>query len=284
MQLGVCVRDLPTRDVVALAREVEDLGYRQLYLPEGGQVDGEGRLIGRDPYASLAAALSATTTLVGAVGVAQAIFQGMPQLALKAATLSELSGGRFHLGVGVSHRELAARFGVPFPASPLGAVRQSLTELYDWRERLRFGNDFPILVGALGPKMVALGASAADGVVLNWLTPEFAARTVRSVREAAGPQHEARSVLYIRVGGRAALRPDAVNYALMANYHQHFVAQGLTDPDAVVAGACIDTTDLGAARAAIDAYADTGLDVLCLYPHGLPAEERSRVLAELAPR
>ncbi len=271
-------------DVVGLAKQAEGLGYSHLYLPEGGQVDNEGRLLGRDPFVTLSAVFEATTSLVGAVGVAQAIFQRMAQLALRAATLAEQSGGRFDLGIGVSHRELAARFEVPFPTSPLATVRHCLDELKDWRGRLRFGNDFPVLVGALGPKMVTLGATHGDGVVLNWLTPATAKTTVDTVRAATGPYRTAQTVLYIRVGTTATLRPDAVGYDQMANYHQHFVAQGLTDPEAVVAGTCLDSGDLGAVRAAIDGYAETGLDVLCLYVHGLSPAERSRILTAVAVR
>jgi len=281
VQLGVCVRDLPVSEVVALAREAEGLGYHHLYLPESGQLDNDSRLMGRDPFVTLSAVFEATSSLTGAVGVAQAVFTRMPQLALRAGTLAEQSDGRFDLGVGVSHRELAARFEVPFPASPLGAMRQCLTELKDWRGRLRFGNDFSILVGALGPKMVALGAGQADGTVLNWLTPASAATTVQASREVAGPYRKVRNVLYVRVGTAAALRADAVGYDRMANYRRHFASQGLDGADAVVAGCCLDLADLGAARAAIDAYAEAGIDVLCLYVNGLDATERIRVLTAL---
>lgn len=284
MQLGVCVRDLPTAEVVELARLIEPLGYSHLYLPEAGQVDAEGALAGRDPFLTLAAVFEATSTLVGAVGVAPTIFHRMAQLALRAATLAEQSAGRFQLGVGVSHREAAARFGVTFPASPLANVQEAVLELQDWRSRLRFGQAFPLLVGALGPKMVALGASAADGVVLNWLTPAAARATVRTARDAAAATQAAPlSVLYIRIGQQAVMQLDAVNYDRMANYHRHFTAQGLATPEAIVSGTCLPMEDLGRVRAAIDAYAEAGIDVLCLYTHGLESSERGALLEALAP-
>lgn len=263
---------------------IEPLGYSTLYLPEAGQVNPEGNLIGRDPFVTLAAVFEATTTLVGGVGVAPTIVHRMAQLALRAATLSEQSGGRFHLGIGVSHREAAARFGIEFPASPLGAVRDALDELTHWRTRLSFGSSFPILVGALGPRMVTLGAAAGDGVVLNWLTPQTTRSTLSLVKDAAPVSTTALSVLYIRIGHVDTMRTDAVNYDRMVNYHQHFVAQGLDTPEAIVASTCLDMDDLGAVRAAIDAYADTGLGVLCLYPHGLSPAERASLLTAVAQR
>lgn len=269
--------------MVELARQVEGEGYSHLYLPEAGQVDLEGRLSGRDPFVTFGAVFEATSTLIGGVGVAPTIFHRMPQLALRAASLAEQSGGRFHLGIGVSHREAAARMDVPFPASPLGHVRSSLAELRQWQQRLRFGQEFPIVIGALGPKMVNLGATEGDGVVLNWLTPALARTTVTAAQEAAGGKRPL-TLLYIRIGDLATMRNDAVNYDRMINYHQHFLAQGLDSPESIVAGTCLDMADLGAVRAAIDTYAETGLDVLCLYPHGIAAPERLKLLQQLAAR
>jgi alkanesulfonate monooxygenase SsuD/methylene tetrahydromethanopterin reductase-like flavin-dependent oxidoreductase (luciferase family) len=287
--LGICVRDLSTAEVVALARQAEGSGYRHLFLPEAGQVGADGRLTGRDPFLTFAAVFEATTSLAGSVGVAPTIFHRMPQLALRAATLAEQSGGRFQLGVGVSHREAAARMGVDFPSSPLAHVRDALAELRRWREALAFGAGFPLLVGALGPKMVALGMSEADGVVLNWLSPAAAADTVQAARAAGGvsaagaPRPTPITVLYVRVGHPEALHADAGNYDRMVNYHRHFAGQGLATPEAIVAAACLPARDLGAARAGIEAYAGAGLDVVCLYLHGLEPAERTRVLESLAP-
>jgi alkanesulfonate monooxygenase SsuD/methylene tetrahydromethanopterin reductase-like flavin-dependent oxidoreductase (luciferase family) len=285
VQLGVCVRDVAGNEVAELGRLAEATGYSHLYLPEAGQVDAGGRLGGRDPFVSLAGMFAATTTVVGGVGVAPTIFHRTAQLALRAATLEEQSGGRFHLGIGVSHRESAARFGVPFPASPLGEVRRALAELRDWRARLRFGSSFPLLVGALGPKMVALGTTDGDGLVLNWLTPTSARATVDAAVAAAAAAETARplTVLYTRIGHPDTMRTDAVNYDNLVNYHQHFAGQGLHDADAIVAGTCLAMDDLGAVRARLEEYAESGLDVLCLYPHGLTPEERASLLTKLAP-
>ena len=75
---------------------------------------------------------------------------------------------------------------------------------------------------------------------------------------------------------------DAVGYDALANYHQHFVRQGLLDPEAIVAGTCLSAEDRGAARAQLDAYEEAGIDVLCLYPHGFDEVERARLLTSLA--
>ncbi|MCU1504355.1 MAG: hypothetical protein JWM12_3709, partial [Ilumatobacteraceae bacterium] len=212
------------------------------------------------------------------VGVAAVVFHEPDALARLAGTLNEQSDGRFTLGIGVSHREAA---GAAYPASPLAEMRRWAAEMRRCAQDgdLAFGAGFPILIGALGPKMVALGVTEADGVVLNWLTPEHARATVERVRAEAPADRRPTTVLYVRMSPPDAARSDAANYDALANYHRHFVSQGLTDVDAIVAGACLPSDDIRAARARIAAYADAGIDVLCVYPHGFEEAERERVLA-----
>lgn len=283
MELGVCMRDLPANEVVRLGQFAEGHGYQTVYLPESGNRTPDGGLSGRSPYISLAAMFEATTTIEGAVGVAAAPFRSLPHLALSAATLNEQSGGRFTLGVGVSHREAAARLGVPFPTSPLRWMEVALDELVGQSMfGVTFGQRFKVVVGALGPKMVELGAAKSDGVVLNWLTPEYAKETV-DVARAAG-QANGRTpltVLYIRLSPADALHTDAVNYDAMANYHHHFVRQGLHSPEEIVAGTCFDASDPGRARERLAAYDEAGIDVVCLYPHGLDRPDYEAALAAI---
>ena len=148
-------------------------------------------------------------------------------------------------------------------------------------EGLAFGEQFPVLLAALGPRMVELGATHADGVVLNWLTPEHARSTVEAVRKAAPTDTCPRTVLYLRLMPSEAAKNDAVNYDALDNYHRHFSTQGLHGPEAIVQGTTLPQDDLGAARARIAEYRESGIDLLCLYPHDLPAGKRNAALAAL---
>jgi alkanesulfonate monooxygenase SsuD/methylene tetrahydromethanopterin reductase-like flavin-dependent oxidoreductase (luciferase family) len=286
MELGICVRDLPATEVARVGHLAEEQGYGYVFVPDvrGGMGDPSGRLGGRDAFVSLAALFGATSLVQGAVGVAAMPFHPPTTLALTAATLNEQSEGRFLLGIGVSHRESTERHGIPFPDRPVAATRDWVRELRRRSEEgLAFGGGFPILVGALGDRMVRLGAAEADGVVLNWLTPEHAATAVKGVRDAAAVTgRRGFCVLYARLSPAGAVRADAVGYDSLANYHHHFVRQGLVDPEAIVAGTCLSAEDPGAARAQLDAYADAGIDLLCLYPHGFDEVERARLLTALA--
>jgi len=283
MELGICMRDLPVEQVVHLGRFAEDHNYSAIYLPETGNRTPEGGLAGRSPWISLAAMFAATERVGGAVGVAAAPFRSLPHLALSAATLNEQSSGRFSLGIGVSHREAAARLGVPFPTSPLRWMEVACDELMGQaRFGVTFGQGFPVLVGALGPKMVEMGAARSDGLVLNWLTPQHAQETVTLAREV-GRAHgrQPYTVLYVRLSPYDALHTDAVNYDAMINYHQHFERQGLTTPEDVVAGTCLQSDDVGQARDKLAAWADAGIDLVCVYPHGLDQHQYESALAAL---
>ena len=283
MELGICMRDLPVTQVVQLGKFAENHGYSSIYLPETGNRTPNGGLAGRSPWISLAAMFAETEHVGGAVGVAAAPFRSLPHLALSAATLQEQSEGRFSLGIGVSHREAADRLGVPFPTSPLRWTEIACDELMGQaRFGLTFGQSFPVLVGALGPKMVELGASRSDGLVLNWLTPQHARETIDLARNAG--QANGRTpytVLYVRLSPYEALHTDAVNYDAMANYHQHFVRQGLMTPEDVVAGTCLRSDDLGHAKEQLNAWAEAGIDLVCAYPHGLEQAEYETALAAL---
>ena len=283
MELGICMRDLPVTQVVQLGKFAEDHGYSSIYLPETGNRTPNGGLAGRSPWISLAAMFAETEHVGGAVGVAAAPFRSLPHLALSAATLQEQSEGRFSLGIGVSHREAADRLGVPFPTSPLRWTEIACDELMGQaRFGLTFGQSFPVLVGALGPKMVELGASRSDGLVLNWLTPQHAREIIDLARNAG--QANGRTpytVLYVRLSPYEALHTDAVNYDAMANYHHHFVRQGLMTPEDVVAGTCLRSDDLGHAKEQLNAWAEAGIDLVCAYPHGLEQAEYETALAAL---
>lgn len=286
MELGVCVRDAPINDLVALGRLAEDLGYAEIFVPDGahgGQRDEHGRVTGRDAWCGLAAVFTATTRLRGAIGVAAVpMYRPLP-LAMASSSLTEQSSGRFSLGVGVSHPELTAGHGVVFPERPVGYMRGWLDQLRQLSfDGVSFGGGWPVLLAALGPKMVELGAERSDGVVLNWMTPEHAAASVGTLR-ALRPDAPARSVLYVRLMPAEAARHDASWYATLDNYRRHFEAQGLDEPDAVVAGTTLPLSDLGVARERIAAYRASGIDLLCLYPQAVDASTRRKVLEALAP-
>jgi alkanesulfonate monooxygenase SsuD/methylene tetrahydromethanopterin reductase-like flavin-dependent oxidoreductase (luciferase family) len=243
--------------------------------------DANGRLGGRDAIATLAAMYCRTSTVRGTLGVAAVPMHHPLVLPLLASTLNELSDGRFSLGIGVSHPEQTAAFGVEFPRRQIDYMRGWIRDLKA-RSAVgtTYGGGWPLLIAALGPHMVTLGAQEADGLILNWLTPEHAASSVEHIRATAPAGSPPRTALYLRLMTAEVLHGDAVRYDGMANYHRNFVAQGLATHDDIVARTTLPREDLGATRARLDEYRAAGLDTICIYPMSFDAEDR-RALVDL---
>ncbi|ANJ28256.1 LLM class flavin-dependent oxidoreductase [Agromyces aureus] len=179
--------------LLALAPRIERLGFDALWLndvPGGDSLDG------------LRVAASVTSNLRLATGV-------IPVDRRPAASLDVdgLPVGRTSLGIGSGR---APR--------PLGAVRDAIAEL---RER----TDASIVVGALGPRMRRLAAEEADGVLLNWLTPDAASTAMRELAADANGR-PTRGVLYVRTIVDEAARPmlveESTKYDAFPAYSANF--------------------------------------------------------------
>src|ERR1700682_6527314 len=75
MDLAICVRNLPANQLTDVGRFAEDHGYAEVFVPDGargGMTDADGRLLGRDAFAGVAAMFAATSTGRGTLGVAAA--------------------------------------------------------------------------------------------------------------------------------------------------------------------------------------------------------------------
>ena len=139
-----------------------------------------------------------------------------PALATAAATLGELTAGRFTLGVGsgsIHNPAYRHTFGLPDWA-PLPLMRDYLHTVRALLagERVEYEGPVvrlhgvslgrrsptvPVVLGALGPRMLRLAGEAADGAALNWCTPEqiawsrdqVAAGAARAGRDPARGAH-----------------------------------------------------------------------------------------------
>ena len=94
-----------------------------------------------------------------------------------ANTLGEQSGGRFILGLGVSHGPMVAGLRGLDYSKPLTQMREYLAAM----EAQPFrgpspAEPVPVVLAALGPKMLELAATASDGAHPYWTTPDHTAR------------------------------------------------------------------------------------------------------------
>lgn len=171
--LAVGVTPLETRrDVVLhLATRAEELGYDAFFVAEAW---------GHDASVLLAEIAMRTSRIGIGTGVLNVWGRSAATIAMLATSLSELSGGRFALGLGAGTAQLAEGLhDVPFraPVARLGAVTREVRRLLDGeritstvpggsrplRLGVRASHDIPIQLAALGPAAVRLTGELADG-------------------------------------------------------------------------------------------------------------------------
>ncbi|MEA2524672.1 MAG: hypothetical protein QOF73_1899 [Thermomicrobiales bacterium] len=182
---------------------------------------------GGDGLAALAAAARVTEGIELGVGVIPVDRTGPEQIAARLVELG-LPLERTIVGVGSG----GARTG------SVELVREAVTAL----KRLV---PVRVYVGALGPRMVRMGGEVADGLLLNWLTPEEAEQSVQWVREAAANAGRPAPVVaaYVRVGleaGRERLQIEADRYAGFPAYAAHFERMGVPAIATTVSGGDVE--------------------------------------------
>ncbi len=153
----------------------ERAGYRSAWTNE---------VPGKDALVQLGVLLAATEHLVFGTGVAN-IWVRPPQTAHGAAAqLAEAYPGRIVLGLGVGYAHQAASVGAEFDR-PLAMMRRYLEQMNapDASQLPAPDVPYPRIVGANGPKMLALAAEQADGAMPAMVAPDF----TTAARLALGP-------------------------------------------------------------------------------------------------
>jgi len=221
-RFGVIGESIRSGDqLVTAARRAEELGYATLLLRDHFVAEPYGDQLA--PLVALTAAACATTTLHVGSFVLDNDYRHPVLLAKEAATLDQLSGGRFELGIGAGWLSVEyARAGMAF--DPPGVRVSRLEESLQVLKRLLSGSALtftgahysisdlegfpkplqqphpPILVGAGGRRMLALAGREADivGVLPSALPddnvaenlaermPDAYERKVGWIREGAG--------------------------------------------------------------------------------------------------
>jgi len=159
------------REVVA---EIEKLGYGTLWY---------GESVAREAFAQASIFLSATSSLVIASGIANIWVRDPMAMAAGGRALAEAWPGRFILGLGVSHAPAVAARGHDY-ARPVASMRDYLDRMDRASWRGPEAELPPLVLAALGPRMVALGAERAAGAYPYFTTAEH----IRQVREQLGPE------------------------------------------------------------------------------------------------
>lgn len=294
MRLGVGVsEDLPVPVQQRLAVDVEGAGLSSLWTNEAA---------GRDALLLCQAWAVVTTTLEVGIGVVPLWTRSPAQLAMASATLQEVSGGRFLLGLGVSHPATMGAWHGAEVRRPRTASIEALRilaqleagETSDVDGQVLSSRRFRLAVSprppatrrylaAMGPGMLATAGAHAHGTLLNWSTPAEVERAGGIVRgaaaEAGRPAPEVAAYVRLAVGedrraARGALARQIGAYCALPAYAAHFERQGLGEAVARVKQA---HRDGGGPDELADAL---GEDVLArLGWYGTPADDPGKALA-----
>lgn len=138
------------RPVVEAVQQMEERGYAGMYCPStlGGM--------------SLVEALAWQTKSIQFGVTVAPIYSRVPEdFAETAATLNEVSGGRFRLGVGVSHGPTQAKFRAAV-GKPIGDMREFVER---YRSATGAGEPAPLTLAGMRPRMIKLAGEVGDGLV-----------------------------------------------------------------------------------------------------------------------
>jgi probable F420-dependent oxidoreductase len=226
---------LTIEETLAFAARVEQLGYGTLWIPD---------VVGREPF-TLAGLLAGVTSSIG-LGTSVVNIWGRDAQATRMAafTLQEATGGRFTLGLGVSHHHLAEKVRGHVYERPLTRMREYL-EAYRsaiYKGPMPAGMPEPLVIlAALRERMVTLAATAADGAFPYLVTDERLAwirGVLDTTAETAGAAD--RPILAVslpvvletdQVAGRSAARHYLLPYLRTPNYQAAWTEQGFEAAD-----------------------------------------------------
>ena len=266
--------------------EVADLGYSDIWSAETD---------GADAFTPLALAAAWEPRLRLGTAIVPAYTRTAPLIAQSVAALADAAPGRFAIGIGSSSNVIVEKWnGVPF-VEPYKRVRdvvrflhdaftfEKVTKQYDtfkvdgFRMSIRPRVKPTILVAALREGMLRLGAREADGVIINWLSPDDVRKVVGVVNDAAeGAEREVVARIFVcpsenadvvRAGARFAIAAY-MNVPVYAEFHRWMgrgpLMQGMWD-----------AWQAGDRKAALAAIPDEVVDDLVV--HGSPAQCRARI-------
>ncbi|MBA4181491.1 MAG: LLM class F420-dependent oxidoreductase [Anaerolinea sp.] len=201
--------------LVTRAQELEALGFHGVWMPNA---------FGFDAITALAVVANQTSRVEIGTAVVPTFPRHPVVMAQQALTAQSAAGGRFTLGIGLSHQVMMEdALGLPY-GHPARHMREYLSvlapllrgesvdfhgELYRVATALTAGAPpVPLVVAALGPAMLKLAGTFADGTITSWVGPKALESHVVPTISAAAAE-AGRPAPRILVGLPIALTDDA---------------------------------------------------------------------------
>jgi probable F420-dependent oxidoreductase len=272
----------PAEQERAATARIEELGYGAAWFGEAPN--------NREALSHAALLLSASERLVVATGIANIWVRDATAAINGANTLNEAWGERFLLGLGVSHAPIVNSRGHSYD-KPLTAMRAYLDAIDQHTHGPASGeHPSPVLLAALGPKMLELARDRTAGAHPYFVPPAHTARAriVLGPRPLLAPEQavvlESDPPRAREIGRRHMaiylMLPNYVNNLRTLGFDDHDFADGGSDKlvDAIVAWG-----DEAAIAARVREHLDAGADHVAIQAYAEDANASLAALERLAP-
>jgi len=252
-------------DLAALAQRVEALGYSTLWYPEA---------FNYETFALGAYLLSHSKSLIVASGIANIYARDPAASVMGHNSLNALYGGRFVLGLGVSHAPLVADVRGHEYKQPVATMRRYLDDMdRAWKALGQDKVAKQLVLAALGPNMSTLAAERTLGSFPYNITPAQAAVSRAQMGPKAAVICEQKVCLCsdaatARKAARAALAP----YLPLPNYFKNWFRLGFDESDLKNGGsdrlmdAMVLWGDAASIASRLQAYFERGADQVVIQP------------------
>jgi len=259
-------------------RLIEKSGYAALWYPESRG------------YESMSLAdylLSKSSKLVVGSSIANIYARDCFTAQRAMVSLNSLHGDRFILGLGVSHIPMVEGLRGHRYDKPLGAMRAYLDGLH---KGLPAG-EAPVVVAALGPKMLALSAEKSMGAVPYNVTPQHTAKAAKILGPTKMLAVEQKITIETDPARARALgRKELARYMVLPNYRNNWLREGFTEAELADGGSdrFIDAMclwgDAETIKRGLRAHFTAGATHVCLQPVHDDGDfaARDRMIAALA--
>jgi alkanesulfonate monooxygenase SsuD/methylene tetrahydromethanopterin reductase-like flavin-dependent oxidoreductase (luciferase family) len=284
----------PVPEIVDLSPLMEQAGFGAFWKGESNHTD---------PLVFCCAIAARTRKLKVGTGIYHIYGRSAVTMGIQAATLQDMSGGRFLLGLGVANKTIAGWHGGTFDR-PLRRIREYMEivrktaagekveykgEIYNTGQRFQLSwrpehPTFPIYIAGLGPKMTRLAGEIADGVVINMATPAKVREIAGRVREGAAAAGRDPGKLEIiakvwvslnprREAARSNLRQLLTFYNIADHYKEMLISSGF-EPEVT---AVQEAFRKGGFKAAREQMSDEYMDRLPAIPGTSIGEIKERL-------
>ena len=289
-RIGIAISGGPNpAEIIDLVVLAENLGYESAWVAEGH---------GGDQFAILAACATRTSRILLGTSISSVFVRTAPTIAMAASTVADISGGRFILGLGSSHKaQVEPEHGVVY-GKPLTRTRETVAIVRALlrESRVSFGGetirienfdlwyapryrDVPVYLSAVFQKGIELCGEVADGIILTRSTLQTAAQARvhlaqgarRALRDPA--KIEVTTLLPTSVGDTheaalAALRPGIAFYCgFFPRYNRMMAEHGFASESVAIAEAWVrgdrEAAERAVSNAMIEATSISGTPEQC---------------------